>query len=181
MQIKPGTTRVDYSESGTARTAGGVRTEGGPTRIKAKAVLAIHAIWAVGALAPALQPAGIHINLRVKRNGKVVPPPKEIRLSFAGREPAIPVVGGSFEAPPDVLRSGEISIFFRIGRARLHTSVSHAQFTETDWVIKLADKAFEPQYQMNVRPGAAAKSACVIEFSSPDSEGTSLFDPHCRE
>ncbi len=140
---------------------------------------------AVLALLPALftsaQGKHIFVTLRVKYNGRVIPSPEQVTLVFRGHPLTLHLEEGRFDVPPAVLKTKEVQLLTRIGNEQIHISgIYGSEFQQDGWTLILADKQYDADNQWVVPKGASVRSSCILVFESKSSEGTEIFEPHCR-
>lgn len=121
------------------------------------------------------------VTLRVKHDGKTIPPPGQVTLIFNGRSLGVPLRRGQFEVPHAALRAKQVRLLATVGGERIHISgIYGSAFQQDEWTLVLADHQYDTDNQWAVPKGTSVRSSCILVFESKSAEGTSLFEPHCR-
>src|SRR5579864_3016332 len=99
------------------------------------------------AVALAGQDQPLTVNLNVVKNGRSTPGPDEIAIRFNDRSIRIPVRSGKFEVPSEVTRVQKVVVRAKVGSSCISLSdIAGMDFTERDWTLVLADKAYANEY-----------------------------------
>ena len=141
------------------------------------------AILLLTAALPATQPAPLFVNLKVSKDGKTVPPPPNITLTFAGHSTRTAILNGRFGVPQEIVlaaRTDLVEFSANFGTDHVGTSIMAGGFTREYWSLLLTDRHFEDQYQSMIPKGEDPRSVCVFVFAGKTSESTSMVSPHCR-
>jgi hypothetical protein len=128
------------------------------------------------------QDTPVIVGLTVKHNGKIVSPPGQVTLSFEGHSVQLPVKGGRFEVPTQVIHAEKVTFSFDMNGDRIRIAdIEGWRFTSEDWTLLLADRRYDKDYQWFVPKGAELKSSCILDYESVKTDpGILMFDPHCR-
>lgn len=123
------------------------------------------------------------VKLTVKLNGKRLPAPRAVTLSFKGRSRTVPVHNGEFGVPALALTAKTVTVSFDASGERIQIpSIREQKLEEESWTILLADTGYGEEYDWLIPKGADIRSSCILEFSSIDSDpGTGVFVRGCRQ
>jgi len=127
----------------------------------------------------AAQGKPLTVSLTVKHNGKVVPAPDHVALSFDHRSITMPVQNGRFQVPPEIVSAENVKFSAIADGEQIHTGMKGGKFEDDIWTLILEDRGFDDQFQP-IPKGIRVRSSCILTFESETTEGTFLFDPHCR-
>lgn len=134
------------------------------------------------AFSAAAQHSPTIINLKIIHNGRELPCPAEINVSFGGRSLRIPVREGKFEAPPELVVAQRVTLETDIGSSHIRlVHLNGEDFTQEDWTLRLAERANDDYYDWPGPKAADIPTTCMLEFESIHSDpGRVLFEQHCR-
>lgn len=123
----------------------------------------------------------LFVTLHVKHDGKTIPSPERVTLAFGPRSLTLHRWGGRFEVPSSVLEVKNIHLLTTIGDEQIRVSgIDGNEFRQDEWTLLLADRQYDDDNQWVVPKSVPVRSSCIVLFESEVSEGTALFEPHCR-
>jgi hypothetical protein len=121
------------------------------------------------------------VKLTVKHDGKEVPSPAQITLTFNGRSAVVPVQSGKFEVPPGALEARRVTFTADVGDDRIRIYVSGEKLTMEDWTLSVTERHYEDKYQWLIPKGSKIPASCILAFESIRVDpGVVTFAPHCR-
>lgn len=119
------------------------------------------------------------VQLIVKHNGKIVPPPHEVTLTFVGQAVTVPVHEGRFEVPPGVQESKSVTLTAIVGQDQIRIEDIHGSAFIDKWTLVLEDRRFSDEYRYLARE-VKARSSCVLVLETRKSCGTVQVSEFCR-
>jgi hypothetical protein len=146
------------------------------TRFGAMGMLLLSLVQSAGQQGPTI------VNLTVIHNGRKRPAPAEIRASFGAHSLRIPLRDGRFEVPPELTAAPRVTLdTYAEGDHIRITHITGTDFTQEDWTLVLADRAYDDEYQWAVPKGASVRASCMLAFESVHTDpGRVLYERHCR-
>jgi hypothetical protein len=125
------------------------------------------------------QPATVHIT--VIHNGRQIPAPAEIRVSFGGHTLRIPVREDKFEAPPELVAAQSVTVETDVEDSHIRLSkIAGADFTGS-WTLRLAERADDDYYEWPGPKGANIAASCMLELDNGHEDPARVrFEQHCR-
>jgi hypothetical protein len=139
-------------------------------------------ILLLSSLPSAAQQRSTTVHLRVMHDGHERPAPDHITLSFGDHSLRIPIREGKFEIPPEFVVAHKVTLATDVDGDRIRlSSITGEDFTQEDWTLLLADRAYDGDYQWAVPKGTNVRASCMMVFDSVHSDpGRVLIEQHCR-
>lgn len=146
--------------------------------------------WLIGVLSTCLtlcvcsgaQEKPTEITLTVKHNGKTVPNPDHILVSFGDQAQTLAVRNGKLRVPAEISHAKTWSLMARIKRDQIEVrNLSRSALEYDDWTLHIADRHYEGDYSSHVPKGTDVRSTCIVVLNSEHIDpGLVIFQTHCR-
>jgi hypothetical protein len=128
------------------------------------------------------QDGAAFLALTVELNGREIPAPDHVKLSYDGQSVQAALREGKFEIPAGAAGAKNLTFEADLDGEHIRIDGIAGPFVHENWKLILADKSYGDDFEWVLKKSKRVKvgSSCILAFEPTDGDGTFLFVSDCR-